>query len=178
MNQGAQSRHPEYQYLDILQDILDHGDRRMDRTGVGTLALFGRHMRYDVSKTFPVLTTRKIYWKTAIKEMLWMLSGSTTFATSSEQDVHIWTDWPLAKYREETGEEISQAEFEARILGDDGFAEKHGSIGRTYQASGGTGGVRGGRKESTRYKSWLIRSSRIPPAVAYSGKAGTLPSST
>lgn len=71
------TRHPEYQYLDILQDLLDHGDKRMDRTGVGTLALFGRHMRYDVSDTFPVLTTRRIYWRTAIKEMLWMLSGDT-----------------------------------------------------------------------------------------------------
>ena len=106
----------------------------MDRTGVGTLALFGRHMRYDVSTTFPVLTTRRIYWKTAIKEMLWMLSGSTNIRDLLEQDVHIWTDWPLAKYREETGEDISQTEFEARILGDDKFAEEHGSIGRTYQA--------------------------------------------
>ena len=75
MIRSEERRHPEYQYLDILQDLLDHGDRRMDRTGVGTLALFGRHMRYDVSTTFPVLTTRRIYWKTAIKEMLWMLSG-------------------------------------------------------------------------------------------------------
>ena len=134
MDQYAQARHPEYQYLDILREILEHGDKRMDRTGVGTLALFGRHMRYDVSKTFPVLTTRKIYWKTAIKEMLWMLSGSTNIRDLLEQGVHIWTDWPLAKYREATGEPISKDEFEARILGDDEFAEEHGSIGRTYQA--------------------------------------------
>ena len=134
MNDREDKRHPEYQYLDILQEILDQGDKRMDRTGVGTLALFGRHMRFDVSKTFPVLTTRKIYWKTAIKEMLWMLSGSTNIRGLLEQDVHIWTDWPLAKYRQETGEEISQAEFEARILGDLTFAEEHGSIGRSYQA--------------------------------------------
>ena len=134
MDQPTQPRHPEHQYLDILEEILAHGDKRMDRTGVGTLALFGRHMRYDVSKTFPVLTTRKIYWKTAIKEMLWMLSGSTNIRDLLEQDVHIWTDWPLAKYREKTGEEISRAEFEARVLGDDKFAEEHGSIGRSYQA--------------------------------------------
>ena len=70
----APPRHPEYQYLDILQELLDHGDERRDRTGVGTLALFGRHMRFDVSDTFPVLTTRKTYWQTAIREMLWMLS--------------------------------------------------------------------------------------------------------
>ena len=134
MKQGAEPRHPEYQYLDILQEILDRGDKRIDRTGVGTLALFGRHMRYDVSKAFPVLTTRRIYWKTAIKEMLWMLSGSTNIRDLLEQGVHIWTDWPLAKYREATGEQISKDEFEARILGDEKFAEDHGSIGRTYQA--------------------------------------------
>ena len=76
MRHSTQPQHPEYQYLNILQEILDHGDKRMDRTGVGTLALFGRHMRFGVSQTFPVFTTRKIYWRTAIKEMLWILSGS------------------------------------------------------------------------------------------------------
>ena len=90
----AAPRHPEYQYLDILQELLDHGDKRMDRTGVGTLALFGRHMRFDVSNAFPVLTTRKIYWQTAAKEMLWMLSGETNIRELLEQNVRIWTDWP------------------------------------------------------------------------------------
>lgn len=132
MDQYAQPRHPEYQYLDILREILDHGDKRMDRTGVGTLALFGRHMRYDVSQTFPVLTTRKIYWRTAIKEMLWMLSGSSNIRDLLEQDVHIWTAWPLQKYREVTGENISQAEFEARILDDDKFADKWAALGPVY----------------------------------------------
>ena len=93
MNEVEDRRHPEYQYLDILQELLDHGDKRMDRTGVGTLALFGRHMRFDVSETFPVLTTRKIYWQTAIKEMLWILSGGTNIRELLEQRVHFWTDW-------------------------------------------------------------------------------------
>ena len=132
MNQHAEPRHPEYQYLDILQEVVDHGDRRMDRTGVGTLALFGRHMRFDVSETFPVLTTRKIYWRTAIKEMLWMISGSSNIRDLLEQDVHIWTAWPLQKYRESTGENISQAEFEARILDDDRFADKWATLGPVY----------------------------------------------
>ena len=128
----APPRHPEYQYLDILQEILDHGDQRMDRTGVGTLALFGRHMRFDVSETFPVVTTRKIYWQTAVKEMLWMLSGSTNIRDLVKQDVHIWTDWPLAKYRQETGEDISRNEFETRILDDSKFANKYGDLGPVY----------------------------------------------
>ena len=129
---NAPPRHPEYQYLDILQEILDHGDKRMDRTGVGTLALFGRHMRFDVSNAFPVLTTRKIYWQTAVKEMLWMLSGGTNIRELLEQDVHIWTDWPLARYRRETGEEIFRKDFETRVLEDRAFAEKWGDLGPVY----------------------------------------------
>ena len=129
---NAPPRHPEYQYLDILQEILDHGDKRMDRTGVGTLALFGRHMRFDVSDTFPVLTTRKTYWQTAIREMLWMVSGGRNIRELVAQGVHIWTDNAMARFERETGEQITREEFEARILGDDDFAEKHGDLGPVY----------------------------------------------
>ena len=132
MNRSAEKRHPEYQYLDILQEILDHGDKRMDRTGVGTLALFGRHMRFDVSNAFPVLTTRKIYWQSAIKEMLWMLSGGRNVRELLEQRVHFWSDWPWLRHRRETGEEISLKEFEARILEDRAFADKWGDLGPVY----------------------------------------------
>ena len=128
----APPRHPEYQYLDILQELLDHGDKRMDRTGVGTLALFGRHMRFDVSNTFPVITTRKIYWQSAIKEMLWMLSGGRNVRELLEQRVHFWSDWPWLRHRRETGEEISLKEFEARILEDRAFADKWGDLGPVY----------------------------------------------
>ena len=132
MNDRQDKRHPEYQYLDLLQELLKHGDKRMDRTGVGTLALFGRQMRFDLSESFPILTTKRVYWKTAFKEMLWMLSGGTNIRELLEQDVHIWTEWPLAKYRETTGERISQEEFEARVLGDRDFAEQWGDLGPIY----------------------------------------------
>lgn len=132
MTNMERTRHPEYQYLDILQDILDHGDKRMDRTGVGTLALFGRHMRFDVSNAFPVLTTRKISWQSAIKEMLWMLSGGRNVRELLEQRVHFWSDWPWLRHRRETGEEISLKEFEARILEDRAFADKWGDLGPVY----------------------------------------------
>ena len=132
MTNMKHTRHPEYQYLDILQELLDHGDKRMDRTGVGTLALFGRHMRFDVSNAFPVITTRKIYWRTAVKEMLWMLSGGTNIRELLQQRVHFWTDWPWARYRRETGEEISREDFETRILEDLAFAEKWGDLGPVY----------------------------------------------
>ena len=132
MKQPAEPRHPEYQYLDLLQELLDHGETRLDRTGVGTLALFGRQMRFDLSEGLPILTTKRVYWKTAFKEMLWMLSGGSNIRELLEQNVHIWTDWPLANYRTKTGEKITQDEFEARVLADWNFAEKWGSLGPVY----------------------------------------------
>lgn len=137
-------RHPEYQYLDLLATIMDHGDPRMDRTGVGTKSVFGESMKFDISdRTIPILTTKRIYWKTAIKELLWFLSGDTNIRSLLQANVKIWTDWPLATYRKTTGENVSQDEFEARILGDDAFASKWGEISvygkywRRWQGSDG-----------------------------------------
>lgn len=126
-------RHPEYQYLDLLENILENGDYRMDRTGVGTKSIFGAMMRFDVSDgTVPILTTKRVYWKTAVKEMLWFLTGQTNIQSLLRENVKIWTDWPLAKYRRTTGENISQDEFEARILADDVFALKWADVGPIY----------------------------------------------
>lgn len=125
-------QHPEYQYLNLLQDILDNGDRRLDRTGVGTRAVFGRSMRFDLSAGFPLFTTKRVYWRTAFKEMLWMISGDDNIRALLEQNVHIWTDWPAKRYRETTGDNIADAEFEYRVLNDAAFARKWGSINRGY----------------------------------------------
>ncbi len=126
-------RHPEYQYLDLLSDVLERGDRRQDRTGVGTLSLFGAMVRFDLSGgTAPILTTKRVYWKTAIKEMLWFLTGGTNIQPLLRDNVRIWTDWPLARYRRETGEQISQEEFERRILDDNAFASQWGELGPVY----------------------------------------------
>ena len=124
--------HPEYQYLDLLRTLLVHGDIRQDRTGVGTRAVFGHTLRFDLSQGFPVFTTKRIFWKTAFKEMLWMLSGGRNIRDLLAQDVHIWTDWPLKTFRDATGESISQAEFEQRILDDDAFAAEWGDLGPVY----------------------------------------------
>lgn len=127
------ARHPEYQYLDLIEHILEHGDRRIDRTGVGTLSVFGAMMRFDLSDgTFPVFTTKRVYWKTAVKEMLWFLTGQTNIQSLLKENVKIWTDWPLDKYRKSTGEQISQEAFEARILSDDAFAAAWGDLGPIY----------------------------------------------
>jgi len=126
-------RHPEHQYLDLVRHVLENGDRRVDRTGVGTLASFGVLMRFDMSDgTFPVYTTKRVYWKTAVKEMLWFLTGDTNIRSLLRQNVRIWTDWPLAKYRKATGDQISQEDFEARILEDEAFAEEWGDLGPVY----------------------------------------------
>jgi len=126
-------RHPEYQYLDLIAYVLEKGDRRIDRTGVGTLSVFGAMLRFDLSDhTFPVYTTKRVYWKTAVKEMLWFLTGQTNIQSLLRENVRIWTDWPLDKYRKRTGEEITQEAFEERILSDDDFARQWGDLGPVY----------------------------------------------
>ena len=127
------TRSADAQYLELLAEILAHGDPRLDRTGVGTKAVFGRLCRFDLSDgTVPILTTKRIYWKTAVKEMLWFLTGGTNLQPLLRENVRIWTDWPLAKYREATGEPIAQAEFERRIVEDDAFAARWGELGPVY----------------------------------------------
>ncbi|MEA5161173.1 thymidylate synthase [Cereibacter johrii] len=125
--------HLEQQYLDLLAQTLERGDRRVDRTGVGTLSLFGAMLRFDLSGgQVPILTTKRVYWKTAVKEMLWFLTGGTNIRPLLQENVRIWSDWPLAAYRRESGEEISQAAFEQRILEDEAFAARWGELGPVY----------------------------------------------
>lgn len=127
------NRHPEYQYLDLLRSIRDEGDLRLERTGKGTLAKFGTHLRFDLSDgSFPLITTKKVFWKMAVKEMLWFLTGKTNIRDLLQQRVGIWTDWPLDSYRKATGSSITQKEFEENILADEGFAEKWGDLGPVY----------------------------------------------
>lgn len=126
-------RHPEFQYLDLIEQVLDRGDERLDRTKVGTRSLFGVMTRFDLSDgTVPILTTKRVYWKTAVKEMLWFLTGDTNIQNLLRENVRIWTDWPLDNYRRETGEDIAQEVFEQRIVEDDGFAARWGGLGPVY----------------------------------------------
>jgi thymidylate synthase len=126
-------RHPEYQYLDLIAQVLEHGDERIDRTGVGTRSIFGAMLRFDLSQgQVPILTTKRVYWKTAVKEMLWFLTGGTNIQPLLRDNVRIWTDWPLATYRRETGDAINQDSFERRIVEDDAFAARWGELGPVY----------------------------------------------
>lgn len=130
MNQPA---HYELQYLDLMQRIWTDGVVQHDRTGIGTKALFGAQMRFSLAdNAIPLLTTKRVFWKTAAREMLWFLTGETNIRPLLINKVRIWTDWPLDKYRRETGETISQDHFEARIIEDEVFALCWGDLGPVY----------------------------------------------
>ena len=87
----------------------------------------------------PLLTTKRVSWKTIVRELLWFLSGETNIRPLLEQGVTIWTDWPLARYRRDTGDEIGQAEFEARIVADEILRGDGATSGPSMAASGGAG---------------------------------------
>lgn len=151
----SRSGHWEWQYLDLMRRIWEQGDERVDRTGVGTRSLFGAQMRFDLADgRMPLLTTKRVFWKTATREMLWFLTGETNIRPLCAQGVEIWTDWPLARYRRETGEEIGRAEFSQRIVADADFAARWGDLGPVYgkqwvdwpvyEPVGGVGGEGGG----------------------------------
>lgn len=81
------------QYLDLLQYVRQHGVRKSDRTGVGTLSAFGQQMRFDLAAGFPLVTTKKVFWPGIIYELLWFLGGGTNIGWLNEHAVHIWDEW-------------------------------------------------------------------------------------
>ncbi len=89
----APAAHPEQAYLDMLADILTNGVRREDRTGVGTLGVFGRQMRFDLAQGFPLLTTKRVHFKSVALELLWFLRGDSNARWLQERGVSIWNEW-------------------------------------------------------------------------------------
>ncbi len=125
--------HYEQQYLDLMRHIWNHGDERIDRTGIGTRSIFGAQMRFSLADdAVPLLTTKRVFWKAAAREMLWFLSGETNIRPLLAQGVRIWSDWPHDRFQRETGEAIAIADFEARIVADADFAAQWGDLGPVY----------------------------------------------
>ena len=81
------------QYLDLLKETLTYGEKRSDRTGTGTISLFGLQRSYDLRDGFPLVTTKKVFTKGIIYELLWMLKGDTNIKYLNENGVHIWDEW-------------------------------------------------------------------------------------
>lgn len=125
--------HPEQQYLDLMRHIWRHGSERVDRTGIGTRSVFGATLRFDLSGgAMPLLTTKRVYWKTATRELLWFLTGDTNIRSLVLQGVGIWNEWPHAKYVRETGDDIALDDFVQRIADDAEFAARWGDLGPIY----------------------------------------------
>jgi len=93
----------EYQYFKIIQEILSNNDRRQDRTNIGTLSSFGKSMRFDLNQSFPLLTTKRMFWRGIVAELLWFLSGSTNANILSEQGVNFWKDNTSRKFLDSRG---------------------------------------------------------------------------
>lgn len=130
-------KHPEYQYLDLMKNLIDSGDKQTDKgTGVTTYSLFGHQMRFDLSQGLPLLTTKKVYWKGVLQELYWFMSGQSNIKYLVDNNVHIWDDYPYKIYNEkvEKGEveAMTKDEFIAKIGSDEAFAKEHGELPHIY----------------------------------------------
>ncbi len=137
MNKNNKSKHPEYQYLDLLKEALEDGVRKVDRgTGIVLYSLFGRQTRYDLSQGFPLLTTKKVYWKGVLHELYWFMSGQTNIKYLVDNNVHIWDDYPYKIYSKKAKEKkvppLTKEEFVQKVLENKTFAKKYGDLPRIY----------------------------------------------
>jgi len=132
-----EERHGEYQYLDLLKDIMENGLEQIDRgTGVKTYSLIGKQLRFDLSKGFPLLTTKRVYWNGVLHELFWFLKGMNNIKYLVDNNVHIWDDYPYKIYKSKADKgqevEMTKEEFIDKIKNDSEFAEKHGVLRNIY----------------------------------------------
>ena len=133
----ASQQHPEYQYLNLMQDILDNGRWKFSHsTGVKLKSVFGRICRYDLSQGFPMLTTKKVFTRGIIHELIWFLSGESNIKYLVENNVHIWDEWAYMKYewalKGKKEKKLNYEEFVERIKTDPKFLKKYGDLGPVY----------------------------------------------
>ncbi len=130
------------QYLELLQDIKTNGIEKSDRTGTGTKSVFGRQMRFDLSEGFPAVTTKKLFLRGIIHELLWFLQGSSNIEYLVKNNVNIWNEWPFKAYMAATNQTLPEQgseewntklnEFIENIKNDHDFALKYGELGPVY----------------------------------------------
>ena len=141
-------------YQELLQDILTHGTKKEDRTGTGTISVFGRQMRFDLAAGFPLVTTKRVPFRLIASEMLWFIKGDTNIRYLLQHNNHIWNEWAFKKWVESadySGPDMSNFglrsqqdetfklqydeqmdEFVKKVLEDDEFAKQYGELGDVY----------------------------------------------
>jgi len=134
---AEKNEHPEFQYLNLLRECLESGVKNIDRgTGATSYGVFGRQCRYDLSLGFPLLTTKKVYWKGVLHELYWFISGQTNIKYLVDNNVHIWDDYPYKMYKKKMGrgevDSLTKEEFIEKIAQDAKFAKKYGELPRIY----------------------------------------------
>lgn len=141
-------KHPEYQYLNLLKDILKNGERKkVHNVATGTRNVFGRQIRFDLSKGFPLLTTKKVFFRGIVHELLWFIKGDSNIKYLVDNNVHIWDEWGYKRFKEALVKSsklkvkkllgMTQEEYIQKIKDlpkDDPFVKKYGELGPVYGA--------------------------------------------
>jgi thymidylate synthase len=130
------------QYLELLQDLKENGKIKETRQGTPAVSVFGRQLRFDLGEGFPAVTTKKLYMRGIIHELIWFLQGSTNIKYLVDNDVNIWNEWPYRAYLQKQGEKVPDSsskkwqegikEFVEKIKRDAAFAKEHGELGPVY----------------------------------------------